>query len=133
MGSKGRNGNHKPPAWERAVAVVGLALVVALIGYIVHELVTASATPPNVTVQADGVSTNGNDWLVTFTAKNSGDETAASVVIRGELVAAGRTVETSHVTLGYVPGKSARRGGLFFQHNPEKYTLKLRALGYAQP
>jgi uncharacterized protein (TIGR02588 family) len=41
--------------------------------------------------------------------------------------------EFSSVTLDYIPGHSARKGGLFFTLNPQSEKFTLRAAGFAKP
>jgi uncharacterized protein (TIGR02588 family) len=41
--------------------------------------------------------------------------------------------EVSSVILDYIPGQSAREGGLFFTQDPRSGNLVLRASGYAKP
>lgn len=117
---------------EWAVAVLGLLLVVGAVAFLLLDAVRSDGAPPDLAVRADSVTPAGGGWLVRFTAVNRGRQTAAGVDVVGELRdAAG--VETHRVTLDYVPGRSARRGGLFFARDPRGAALQLRAEGYQEP
>ena len=69
----------------------------------------------------------GTGWVVEFEARNLSPVTAAQVTIEGRLADG----ETATATIDYVPGRSARRGGLFFSREPRG--AELRALGYQDP
>ena len=68
-----------------------------------------------------------------FQAQNAGGAAAAQVRIEGTLSAGGQAPETSSVILDYIPGHSAREGGLFFTQDPQSGNLTLRALGFTKP
>jgi uncharacterized protein (TIGR02588 family) len=56
------------------------------------------------------------------------------VRIEGTLSAtSNQTPQTSSVILDYIPGRSAREGGLFFTQDPQAENLVLRASGFANP
>ena len=134
MGSnRKRNEENRPSVWERVVAGAGLVLVLAVAGYLAYQSFTAGTAPPDVVVDVQQTEINGKDWVVTFKANNKGSETAAAVVIHGELRENDMVVETAQVTLDYVPANSTREGGLFFTKNPANYVLHVRALGYMKP
>ncbi len=42
-------------------------------------------------------------------------------------------METSGATLDHLPARSNRAGGLFFDHDPRAFALRLRAKGYHEP
>jgi uncharacterized protein (TIGR02588 family) len=66
-------------------------------------------------------------------ARNRSGHTAAGVVVEGELKRDGQTVETSETTFDYIPGRSERRGGLYFENDPRQMELTVRPKGYANP
>ena len=134
-GAPGAPGALQAPRTSRAewgVALLGLLLVVGAVAFLLLDAVRSDGAPPDVAVRADSVTPAGGGYLVRFTAVNRGRQTAAGVEVVGELRdAAG--VETRRVTLDYVPGRSARRGGLFFRRDPRRAALQLRAEGYQEP
>ena len=50
-----------------------------------------------------------------FNVINNGEQTASNVEIEGVLKNGSESVETSGVTIDYVPSKSEAKGGLFFK------------------
>lgn len=119
--------------WEWVAAAVSTGLVLAVVGYLLYDAVARPRTPPSLEVQADTVLKSGGLWLVEFSARNRGHETAAAVKVEGALMQGDSAVESSEAVLDYVPGESVRRGGLFFRADPRAYRLELRALGYQDP
>lgn len=119
--------------WERVAAAVSTALVLAVLGALAYDAFATPQTPPAVEVRADTVLQAGGLWLVEFDAFNRGHGTAAAVKVEGRLSGAAGEVETSEALLDYVPGRSRRRGGLFFRNDPRAHRLELRALGYQEP
>ena len=103
-------------------------LILAVTAVIARDAFNGSADmAPDLTVTATGVRQSGAGYLVEFEARNASPVTAAQLVIEGKLPGG----ETSTATIDYVPGRSARRGGLFFSTEPTG--VELRALGYQDP
>jgi uncharacterized protein (TIGR02588 family) len=119
--------------WEWAVAALGGLMIIAALGYMAYYGFTHPQTPPNVTVEVREVSPLAAGFLVEFEARNSGNSTAAGLVISGELRSGDAVAESSETTLDYLPEQSRRLGGLFFQNDPSQYDLSLRAEGYVAP
>ena len=120
---------------EWATAAVGAALVLAVVGQLVREAVRDPRRPPDVTVTADSVTGGRGGFVVHFTARNGGDETAADLTVRATLAAPGDTVERE-ATVDYLPGRSDRGGGLVFPRDPRDPragTLRVEAVGYREP
>ena len=121
------------PLWMWAIGLLGLVLVVGSIGFALYEAAVGDSSPPNVTVQFEGVVPAQNGFLVEFRVINEGGTTAAGLTVEGELRNGAEIVETSDTTLDYVPSHSERQGGLFFTMDPQQYELQLRAKGYETP
>ena len=122
-----------PPVSEWIVAAIGLLLVAGAIGFMIYEAVTGDKTPPTLSVSVDSVTQSGKGYLVKFRVKNTGDETAASLTVEGELKNGAESVETSTATLTYAPSHSEREGGLYFSKNPNEYQLEIYPKGYEKP
>lgn len=118
---------------EWAVAALGLVLIVGAIGYLAYFALTTRPEPPSVFVTRQSVAPSGNGYVVTITADNRGTSTAAAVTVEGTLLQNGTPIETSEVTLDYLPRLSERQAGLFFTHDPSQYRLELRPKGYTEP
>ncbi len=119
------------PWLEWAAAAVGLVLVLAAVFVIGREAVAGKPGPPQITVRAERVTETPSGFVVDVVATNSGGETAAAVVIEGELI--GGTPEWREATLDYLPAGSERRAGLVFGSDPRTHGLKLRAKGFVEP
>jgi uncharacterized protein (TIGR02588 family) len=120
------------PWLEWLAAGVGLVLIVGVVGVIAREAATVGDGPPVIAVRADRVTRTPSGFVVDVTATNSGDKTAAGVVIEGEL-GSGPQAETSETTLDYLPAGSQRRAGLMFEGDPRTASLALRAKGFVEP
>lgn len=131
--------DRSPPAedisaLEWVIAALGLVLVVGTIALTLHDALGSPDAPPSLVVRADSVvALDGAGFLVRFTAENRGERTAADVPITGELRVGADSTESSEATLDYVPGRSRRRGGLYFRSDPRRGTLELRAGGFQDP
>jgi uncharacterized protein (TIGR02588 family) len=119
---------QKPPLLEWIASAIGLLLILGVMAVIARDAFNGSADmAPEVTVTATRVRQSGAGYLVEFEARNVSPVTAAQLVVEGKLPGG----ETSTATIDYVPGRSARRGGLFFSAEPNG--VALRALGYQDP
>ncbi len=121
------------PVWEWIIAVAGLILVVGAVGLTFYRATTEDKTPPQLKIEVDSTEPNGIGYLVKFTVKNTGNQTAAAVAVEGELKTETETVETSGATLTYSPANSKRHGGLFFTKDPLQFQLQIRVTGYEEP
>ena len=119
---------QKPPLLEWIASAVGLVLILCVVAVIARDAFNGSAgMAPDVTVTATRIRPSGTGFLVEFEARNLSPVTAAQLTIEGKLPDG----ETSNATIDYVPGRSVRRGGLFFSTEPNG--VELRALGYQDP
>lgn len=118
---------------EWAVAAVGAALVIGVLGMLVREAMTYEDGPPVIVATVDGVTRTEAGYVVRFTAKNVGRATAAEITMAATLKDGERTVEEADVTLDYVARKSSREAGVIFQRDPAGATLEIRATSYRKP
>ena len=124
---------RKPHPIEWIVGGVCGVLVLAMIGYILYEAIRVTSSLPELSVMADNVKPTGGGFRVEFRAINDGDATAASVKVEGQLMSGDRIVETSDVTLDYVPLHSEQKGGLIFRNDPRQHRLEVQVKGYMEP
>jgi len=118
----------RTPLLEWIASGLGLLLIIGVTAVIARDAFNGSADmAPDVTVAATRVRPSGTGFLVEFEARNVSPITAAQLTVEGKLPGG----ETSTATIDYVPGRSVRRGGLFFSEDPRG--VKLRALGYQDP
>lgn len=119
------------PEW--VVAALGGILIIATIGYMLLFSTTHHATPPDIIITQTRHSTLSHGYLVEFTARNSGNATAANLVVQGSLTTNGKVVEQSETTIDYLPHQAERKGGLIFTRDPEGHEITIRASGYFAP
>ncbi len=119
------------PWLEWAAAAVGLVLILGCVGVIGREALTRKKGPPEISVRVEKVTETPTGYVVDVVAANTGGETAAQVVIEGELIAG--TPEWREATIDYLPAGSERRAGLVFGADPRTHGLKLRAKGFIEP
>ena len=118
---------------EWAVAALGAALVVGVLGLLAREAATYEDGPPVIVATADGVTPTEGGYVLRFTAENRGAATAADVTIAARLTDGERVLEEAEVTLDYVARKSSRAAGVIFRRDPATATLELRATSYRKP
>ena len=121
------------PLWMWSIAVLGLLLVAASIGFMVYEATAGDSSHADITVHVDSTLPTGDGYLVKFRAVNSGGSTVEGLTIEGVLRSASEVLETSDTVLEWVPAHSEREGGLFFTTDPRQHQLQLRAKGYENP
>lgn len=127
-------GGQTATTGEWISAAIGAVVTLATIGYLVYEGVTQPGDQsPGLVVVVDSVVPQGDGWAVRIEARNVGTATAAAVRIVGELRADSGVVETSEVTLDYVPEASSRTGALLFTRDPSGLVLSVRPTGYELP
>jgi uncharacterized protein (TIGR02588 family) len=123
-----------PPFWEWVVAAVGLALMLASLGYLVVHAVMDQAGSPVPMVTVTGIERQeGGAYLVSIRVQNQGRATAAGLKISGSLKRGAEVVEESETEVQYLAGGSSRAGGLFFTHDPRQFRLEVAAKGYELP
>jgi len=125
-------GSDIPPL-EWAAGALGALIVAAVIGVLLYQGVAGDASPPEIHVEIKGIAPVRDGFRVQFEAHNAGSEAAAQVTIEGVLSRPGVEPERSEVTLAYLPGQSERGGGLFFQADPRRGELSVRARSYEDP
>lgn len=117
-----------PPLLEWIASAIGLLLTLGVTAVIARDAFNGSADmTPDIAVAVTRVQPAQGGFVLEFEARNLSPATAAQVSIEGKLPDG----ETATATIDYVPGRSARRGGLFFAHDPRG--AEVRALGYQDP
>lgn len=123
---------HRTSALEWTVAALGLLLVVATIVLLVRDAVGEGDGAVRLEVRIDSIVPRTGGHAVHFTARNTGRATAAEVTVRGERGDAAGS-EESAATLDYVPGRSSRRGTLYFGGPGGGEGVRLRVEGFREP
>lgn len=120
-------------AVEWSVAALSAVMVLALVGFLLHDALTRSPTPPDLDVRSDSVVSVSAGYLLALTVSNRGGRTAASVQLHGELLAGDSVLESSDAVLDYVPVGAQRNAGLQFERDPEAHAVRVRVTGYEEP
>ena len=135
--TEARNRKSPPadiPALEWIAAGIGLLLTLAILGVMAWQAIAGGTEPPPaVEVRIAQVVAVRSGYAVEIELSNHSPATAAGVEVQGDLLADGRVVESSRMTIDYVPGFSTRRAGLYFRADPRAHALDVRALGYSAP
>ena len=131
QGQQGDQGSA--PVLEWALAAVGVAVAAAVLGYLAFVAVTSPSTPTNLRPEVIRTLEQDGEYLVRIRVQNAGGTPAAAVVVEGQLYDDGAAIQTSHVTIDYVPSDGASEAGLVFTVPPEDVDLELRVLGYRTP
>jgi uncharacterized protein (TIGR02588 family) len=124
----------EPSIWEWVAAGIGGALVVAVLAFMSYEAATLGPHPsPKLAIRIDTVLAYPGGYIVEFRATNSGDATAAHVLVQGELRSDSGVVERSESTVDFVPARSWRTGGLVFAQDPRAFRVEVRPVGFDRP
>jgi uncharacterized protein (TIGR02588 family) len=119
------------PALEWAAAIFGAVLLAATIAFLLREA-ARPADPGPVALRVIAVRPLDPGFLVEFEARNDGGKAYAELELEGTLRIAGRE-ERAHATLDYLPRRSTRRGGFFFEGDPRQGEVQLVAKGFREP
>lgn len=126
-------GAESPPPGEWVAGGIGFLLLSASIAFLLWQAVDGGGPVPVLSVEAGDVTRQGGGYLLEFTVTNGGGMTASDVLVEGALKRGGTSVESSEVTVDYVPPRSKRTGGLIFSRDPRSLEVELRAHGYREP
>lgn len=119
---------------EWSVFAVGLALLLAIVGYLGYRAISDGRDPAALHVEV-GAPWSPEDapavHVVSVTVRNDGGQSAAEVDV--EVILPGDPPERSELTFDHVPHGSSRSGALTFERRPEPGQLRVRVLGYLEP
>lgn len=132
--SSGDTAQEAPPTvWEWLAAGVGLVLLLASMVFLLLEHWRGDEAPPAPRVELVDVQAQQGQFLARVRVTNQSRRAAAALRVEGELRRGEEVVERSELELDYLPGRSAREGGLFFAQDPRSLQLVLRARSYQDP
>ncbi len=121
------------PVWSWVVAAVGLVFVVGSAGFMLYKAIAGGSSAPAIVTQIDSVGLSGDGFLVQISVLNQGGSVAAGLVVEGVLKSESATLETSTITIGYLPSGSRRKAGLYFTKDPQRFDLQVRSKDVEQP
>lgn len=118
---------------EWLAAGLGGMLFATMIGYMVVVGLNRTDGPPVVEIFATSTTRLGGAFIVKFEARNTGAQTLSGLTVHAALSEGDKEVETSDVTIDYLPTGSKRSGGFFFKHDPNAYVLEMTPKSYMDP
>ncbi|MDQ3057827.1 MAG: hypothetical protein M3Q96_08890 [Pseudomonadota bacterium] len=130
--SKTSGKRQRIPAWEWVVAAMGASLVACLLAFMGYRAMRGDTQVPDFQIGVQEIQSVNGGYVVALDIRNTGGG-AANVAIEGTLSDGGNTIESSGVTVDYVPADSRREAGLMFTQDPSRHRLQLRATGYESP
>lgn len=118
---------------EWAILVISIALVVALVGYL---LISGLANGGPAMIRAEVHATEAADgpdggWLAPLTVRNEGGRAAISIIVEGTATIAG-TEESSELTVDLLAAGSEVELVLGFSGRPEG-EVQVRVVGFETP
>lgn len=125
--------NNETPLSEWLVAALGLVLVVATVIFLLYQAFVAEVPPPDIRFAVEETVETSTGFLTRVSVHNEGGKTVSALTVTAELKRDGTVLESSDVTLDYVPAHSTRQVGFFFAENPNDYDLNVQAGGYQSP
>ena len=120
------------PLLEWVLGLIGLAILIAAVVFLLLRGSEAE-THGDVALAVDRVLKLQRGHLVRFSASNEGSESLADVHVSAKLLAGDRVMEEAEMTFDYLPGRSIRRGGFYFQSDPEAHRIELVVHGFQDP
>ncbi len=122
-----------PHPFEWVVAAISTLLLLGMIGVLLYEAIFHDDLGPAIQITVEQVVPVPPGFRVDFVAENSGDATAAGVLVEGTVTLPDGTKAAGEATLDYVPAQSARRGGIFLTEDPREHPFELLPRGFTQP
>lgn len=129
----GRSRGASTPLLEWISGAIGLAILLATIGFLGWGAFTRGAETPALEAAVERVVSGASGHTVVVAVRNTSAAMAADVEVEGRLAAGDDSPLTSTAKIDYVPGRSTRRVGLVFEAPPAAGALEVRVLGYREP
>jgi uncharacterized protein (TIGR02588 family) len=120
---------------EWTVFAGGLALLIAVVGFLVVETVAAEGRPATLSVELGEPVQRDADpaqVVVPVTVRNDGDHAAEAVLVEVER-GTGEAALRGQVEIHDVPRMSSRTAVVAFPPSPGAGELRARIVGYSEP
>jgi uncharacterized protein (TIGR02588 family) len=118
---------------EWTVFAASLLVIAAMLALLTREAVLSKDLPPDVRVTLGTPSPSSGGFSVPVTVANDGDQTAEQARVEVSLWAGEQEVETSELTIAFVPGHSRREGWVVFRRDPSCCALRARTVSFEAP
>lgn len=127
-----RKRKQDAPPLEWAVGGLGAIIFFGMLTMLIGTGMTSQDLPPSINVEVERVAAVEDGYVLEFKARNQSDATAADIAVVAEL-RAGDETQHREARFDYLPPRSERQGGFFFESDPREGALELRAEGYNEP
>lgn len=116
---------------EWSILAVSVAVVAALVGYLLFAGFSDSGPAVIRAEVADGADGPDGGWLVPLTVRNEGGRAAVSIIVEGTATVAGEE-ESSEVTIDLLAADSEVELTLGYSQEPDD-GIQLRVVGFESP
>ena len=123
----------KKNAVEWTVFAASVAVIAATVALLVGGSFDSRRMPPDLHLEAGTPVRSSGGYAIPITVSNRGDDTAEQALIEVALMKESREVETSELTIAFVPGRSRREGWVIFRTDPRCCALRLRTVSFELP
>jgi uncharacterized protein (TIGR02588 family) len=117
---------------EWTVFAFSVALIAAVIGFLVYETAMIGNAPPDIQVQVGAPEARTGYFAVPVEVLNKGDHTAEGVHVE-VVLKAGDAEEIGDFEVAFLPRRGSREAWVTFKTDPRNGTLEARVLGYEKP
>ena len=119
---------------EWAVFWLGLALLLSIFTYLGYQVYNHKPSPPEILVEYWPEPSEAQPNRYRVAVRNTGGETAESVLVELVLEQDGEEVEKAELQLNFVPQESKREGWVNFSQKPAAgATVSARVASYQKP
>lgn len=121
------------PRLEWILGILGLALLIAGIGYLTYKGLSNPSKPGAVVVTVLDIHPVGDAHVVKFSVRNEGHENLSHLHLTARLNNGEREIESADAFIDYLPARSEQRGGVYLKNDPRRHTLRIDPAGYMEP
>lgn len=138
--SHGQHDDQDSSRRERSIAewttlAISAVILVALIGGITWLYFRGTERPATIVVepQMDQLRAEDSGYYLPVLIRNTGDTTAASAVVQGELDTGSGQPETAEITIDFLDGDEEVAGTLVFRSDPTSGELTVGVASFQEP
>ena len=115
---------------EWTVFGMGALLLVAVVGYLIYDVVSTRSGAPHLAVAIESPERTPAGFAVGLTVANQGGTTAEAVTLSVTLMRGGREIERADLEIAFLPRGSRRRAWAHFRHDPATGTVEAVVTGF---
>lgn len=118
---------------EWAVFAGGLAVILAVVGFLAYDALAGDEGPPRLAVDLGEAEARDGHFAVPVVVRNLSPRAVEQVAVEVVLRGAGRADERASFELDLLPRYGAERGEVVFTGDPARGRLEGYASGYITP